>query len=394
MTPNVDYDNLMERLIKLPACTLLTTGRTGTDFLQSLLDSHPDVLTFNGALFFHDFWNSSLCVGAGTFDIRDLVEEFIGKHIERLKSRYDAIDGKDRLGENYNQSINIDLDRFKSEIVRLINSKEVSSRNFMLAVYGAYSLCLGQDLSKKKILFHHIHHAEKLDDFLKDFPDSKIISMTRDPRANFVSGVEHWRKYQPATDQGAHLYYYINRILKDAVPLGKYGNRYIVIRIEDLGNDNLLKQLSNWLGISYDECMKKSTWGGLIWHGDRLSEKKKKEIGWSKDILDNNWEKKLSNMDKYVLNYIMFYRLKYYNYPYKRIGFLDSIIVLFLIFFPLSYEVRFFSIVYMRDCFRKKEWGKVAFNFLFYLRRILLFLRYYVKVTKKVKFEQPNLSCP
>ena len=82
----------MERLLKLPACTLVTTGRTGTDFLQSLLDSHPQVLTFNGALFFQTFWANSICVSSGNPDPADLIDEFIGKHIEKLKSKYDLIE--------------------------------------------------------------------------------------------------------------------------------------------------------------------------------------------------------------------------------------------------------------------------------------------------------------
>ena len=62
-----DYKALMERLESLSSCTLLTTGRTGSDFLQSLLDSHPEVLTFNGRLAFHDFWKRSVCVSTGSF---------------------------------------------------------------------------------------------------------------------------------------------------------------------------------------------------------------------------------------------------------------------------------------------------------------------------------------
>ena len=68
----------MARLLELPACTMVTTGRTGTDFLQSLLDSHPEVLAFNGPIFFQDFWSNSVCVAAGEFDPRDLIDEFIG----------------------------------------------------------------------------------------------------------------------------------------------------------------------------------------------------------------------------------------------------------------------------------------------------------------------------
>ena len=100
--------NIFKHLSSLPLCTILTTGRTGSDFLQSLFDSHPEVLTFNGHYQFHFFWRNSICVKAGEFSLLDLIEEFIGTHIKYFKSRYDLIEGKDRLGINRDESINID----------------------------------------------------------------------------------------------------------------------------------------------------------------------------------------------------------------------------------------------------------------------------------------------
>lgn len=388
-----DYSRLMDKLLNLPSCALITTGRTGADFLQSLLDSHPQVLTFNGFLFYHTFWNNSISVAAGKFDLSDFVDEFIGKHIERLKSRYDIFEGKDQLGEHNSQSIDINLSQFKSEIMKLLSGREVNSKNSMIAIYAAYAICLGQDIEKKTILFHHIHHFEKLENYLKDFPDSKIICMTRDPRANFVSGIEHWKKYDASKDQGAHLYYYINRILADAAVLEKLNNEYVVIRIEDLGKECILRELSKWLNISFHECLRKSTWAGLSWHGDRLSDKTNKQAGFSEEMLQNKWEKSLSFIDKYRLNYIMFYRLRHYGYSYKKIGLLAAALVPFLILLPLSYESRFFSFSYIGSCLRNRQYLKMVRNVVFFLRRVRLFLSYYVKVTGGEEFRQPFLFC-
>jgi len=389
----IEYKKIMDRLLTLPSCALLTTGRTGTDLLQSLFDSHPEVLTFNGSLFFHSFWNDSMCVKACNFEAGDLIDEFIGKHIEKLKTKYDKQERKDQLGDGRNQCIDIDLGRFRNEAVGLLNGREINSKIAMLAIYGAYCLCINQDIEEKKILFHHIHHAERLNDYLDDFSDSKIIAMTRDPRANFVSGVENWRKYRPSTDCGAHLYYYIKRILEDVSALELYSNEYTAIRIEDLGREDVLRRLCDWLGISYNECLKKSTWAGLAWHGDRLSVNKKKSSGWSGDMLKNNWETRLSAIDKYVLNYLMFYRLKHYGYSYKKISILDLIMMPFFILLPVSYELRFLSFSYIGSCLRKKEYYKMLQNAMFYLRRIYLFFKYYIKTTLKRKFNQPFLTC-
>ena len=83
----LDHQKTMDRLLALPSCALITTGRTGTDFLQSLLDSHPQVLMFNGHVQFHVFWQNSRCVKAASFNLEDFLDEFIGHYIEKFKSR-------------------------------------------------------------------------------------------------------------------------------------------------------------------------------------------------------------------------------------------------------------------------------------------------------------------
>ena len=384
----------MERLLKLPVRTLVTTGRTGTDFLQSLLDSHPQVLTFNGSLFFQTFWANSVCVSSGNADPADLIDEFVGKHIEKLKSKYDLIERKHQLGDEFNQSVDIDLSRFKLEATRLLEGREVNFKNSLVAIYGAYSLCLGENLEKKLILFHHAHHFDELPEFLSNFPDSKIICMTRDPRANFVSGIEHHRNNNHLvgdTDNGAHLYFYIHRILHDATAVSRFGHLYTAVRIEDLGDPRIIDELCGWLGIPYDEALTKSTWGGLKWQGDKLS-KPNREAGWSRDVLENQWERRLSFTDKYTLNYIMNFRLQHYEYSYRRIGPLAALVVPFLILLPLSYELRFISPGYVKRALGSGEYKKLARNGQRYLQRVVLFLKFYFRVTKGQRFHEPFLS--
>ena len=96
--------------------------------------------------------------------------------------------------------------------------------------------------------------------------------MTRDPRANFVSLIEKWRAYSP-TDNERHLYYCAKRIYSDTTIMKKYNNEYMAIRVEDLNRECIFEKLCNWLDIAYNDCLKKSTWGGLLWLGDSLTSK-------------------------------------------------------------------------------------------------------------------------
>jgi hypothetical protein len=388
----MDYKKIMDHIVGLPSCTLITTGRTGTDFLQSLLDSHTEVLTFNGSLFFSWFWRDSYCVKVPDINLDDLLDEFIGKQIQKLKSRYDWIERKDRLGENADEVLDIDLAHFKKTAIALMHGRTVNSTNVLLAIYGAYSICLGQEVEKKTIFFHHVHHAEELGFYLDDFPDSKIICMTRDPRANFVSGIQNWRKHDQLKDSEDHLLYYIERILLDAYVLEKYDNDYIVMRIEDLGKRRVLDEMCDWLGISYENQLAKSTWGGMMWRGDRVSSIENEGGGWSAKMLNNSWEQKLSLTDKYLFNFLMNSRLKFYGYPYRKNNVFGYLIVPILILFPLSFEFRFFSLTYIRAAVQNGGLRVIVKNSNSYFKRVLLFYRYYVKTVGRFKFARNFIS--
>ena len=123
----MDYIN---KLSNLQMVTLITTGRTGTDYLQSTFDSHPEILTFNGSLWLHMFWSKSICINnsRGNIVLDDLIFEFIGLHLEKLKSQYDILERKDQLGDNSDQFLNIDLDKFRDDIKITLQGKVINSK--------------------------------------------------------------------------------------------------------------------------------------------------------------------------------------------------------------------------------------------------------------------------
>ena len=382
----------MQHLTSMQMCALITTGRTGSDFLQSLCDSHPQIITFNGILWLHNFWEESLCTKDNDISLNDLLTEFVGKNLAKFKSKYDTFERKDALGNNGDQCIDIDINQYKEYVYYLLNHSEINSRNFLLAVYGAYSLSLNQDIRNKKIIIHHIHHAEKLPPFLKDFPNAKIICMTRDPRANFVSGVTHWRKFNDEFDHAHHLYNYLKRIFIDAYSIKQFKNDYIVIKVEDLGKKSILVSFCNWLQIDYDESLKLSSWGGLAWLGDRCSEKTNEGTGWSSEMLDNSWEMKLRFFDKYILNFLMNSRLKHYEYDYKKINFVDYLIVFLIIPVPLTFERRYFTLKYIINSVKNKLYKKILKNLIYYPKRIIYFYFIYFGVISGFSFNSRYLK--
>ncbi len=385
------YSGWMHHLQSLPTCALVTTGRTGSDFLQSLLDSHPQVATFNGHFaVYSEFFSQSTCLRAGSVSSRDLVDEFVGKYIYKLVSRYDIQESKDRLGADCNQSFSLDTDEFRHHVIGLLGDKPATTRAFLLAVYGAYSLCLGQDLEAKRIIFHHPHLIYELRLFLADFPNSSVIFTTRDPRANFVSHVEHFRHYYQESDNEQHLYGCLQMMLEDSSPGKLLGLRYTAVRLEDLPKESTLLALSNWLGIDYSETLLHSTWAGLDWHGDRLSKRIFDSKGWSEKRTENGWVNRLGKLEHYIFNFIMQSRLRHYGYPCRKASWIDLIAVFLLIPFPMKYERRFLSISHIRSVLRTKS-GIVRLQFLltplFYLKRVALCYQFYFREARGETFD-------
>jgi hypothetical protein len=386
-----DYQRCMQHLQSLAPVSLVTTGRTGSDLLQSLLDSHPEVLTFNGILrFYVEFVPVSLCMAHESFEVLDVFDEFVGHFIHRFNSLYDYVERKDKLGKDRKQVLVLDTSEFRRHAVNLMADQEPSKRNILLAILGAYNLCLSRDLLETRILFQHSHHFDELDLFLKDFPGTSVLVTTRDPRATFVSGIENWRRFSQNHDNQAHLFVYIKRILEDSEPCKLRGVRYAAVRLEDLMREDTMRAIAAWLAISYQPSMLESTWGGLHWYGDRLSSDSLKPVGWAPDRSYNGWRERLGPVDKYVLNYVMYDRLRHYDYQSRRVRWWDALLIPALLCLPLSYERRFLSPGYLVANLRRRKLRTVYFLLTmpwFYLRRVALFFRYYVRTTLRRSFE-------
>jgi len=310
--------------------------------------------------------------------------------VHKLKSRYDFVERKDKLGDQQNESIETNLVQFREDLTQLISTRSINARNVLQSVYVAYALSLGEDLNRKKLFLHQLHHIWRLDDFLKDFPDSQILAITRDPRASYVSGYEHHARFDPTKDTADRVFSVLKRVVEDATPLEKYGSAYVVVRLEDLHDvekkERVSHQLCEWLGIGFHPCMRKSSWGGLRWWGDRLSRPvyDGSEEEFERSITRNSWETKLGWADKYLFEFLLGDRLRYYNYPFMpRNRMWDYVIAFCAIPFPNIYEKRFLFPFSMWRIGEKESMGKKVRKVLlagyYYVRRVSFYYRLYCR---------------
>ncbi|NQU56709.1 MAG: sulfotransferase domain-containing protein [Rhodospirillales bacterium] len=376
-----DYASIWKKIENLPWCTLVASGRTGSDAFQSHLDSHPEIFLIPGAIFLHVYWKNSVTASfEGELKAEDIVEEFIGHHIIKLITKYDSKERRDSLGENMDQSITVPVDIFREHLIGLLVEKPLTSRYFVQAVYVAYALATGQDINTKKLFFDHVHHVRKVPDVIADFPECKIICMTRDPRAAYVSGVEHWRRYDPTTHNPSYPLYILQRIMDEPRGLVKYGENFRVMRLEDMSCEGVMQKACEWLGVSFRSEVMSATWGGLRWWGDKLSEavpdKTMSEKEFSKAIRTNKWETKLRPLDKHVLNYLLFDRLKQCHYPCEeKSGVVTFALIVAAIFLPTTYERRDLSPKRLFSLLMSGQFRQLFGTVYHYLRRVIYYFK-------------------
>jgi hypothetical protein len=376
-----NYQTWMAHLQSLPMVAIVTTGRTGSDFLQSLIDSHPQIATFNGHfLVYSEFFLSAVTFSVDEPSISDVADEFIGRYIYKLVSRYDIQEAKDCLGCDSKQSFDLNTFEFKYHLMGLMDGIQINSRNFLLAVYGAYQLCLGQNIEELLVIVHHPHLDHEFRLFLKDFPSARVVFTARDPRANFFSLVDNFKSYNQANDNQAHIYTCLKMVLQESEIADEFNLQYTTTRLEDLPREDVIRELALWLGVEYRESMLRSTWAGLDWHGDRVSKKKFSAVGWSKNRTQNGWQHGLGWIEKYVFNYIMNARLRSYGYEVQSINLVSTIFVGVLILLPFKCERRFMSLSYVYSTLKKGDrqaWVNLFLTMPYFIRRINICYRYY-----------------
>jgi hypothetical protein len=379
-----NYGALFSHIENLPSVSILTTGRTGSDLLNSLLDSHPQVLTLTTHfLVYSEFFNNSICFNAKNPRASDIADEFIGKYIYKLSTIYDIQEGMDRLGIEYNESLTISSHDFKSHFLEFLSQRPLTTKNILIAIYGSYNLCLGRDIAASKILVLHPHLRHELRLLCNDFPNTSAIFTVRDPRANFVSLIINFRNYYRQNDNQQHVYGALETILDDANIARELKLKHIAMRIEDMLNPDSMQSLAQWIGIDFSDSLLESTWGGLEWHGDRLSKKLFSSKGWSANRTSNNWQNDLSLKDKFLIEFLTCQIISQYDYKKIKITFSSFLIAFILIPFPLKFECRFLTPHYIYNTIRSKDKNLIFEALLtpwFYYKRVRLCYKQLLKI--------------
>ena len=393
--------NYIKHLNSLKPFCLITTARGGSDFFQSLLDGHPEICLFNlNFRFLSEYLAISITWKNQETNPYDFIDEFIGKNLTRLVSKYNIIEGQDRLGLSKNKSLEINTEKFKNFFLDILQGQIINEKNILLALYGSYHMSLNRDLKKTKIIFHHAHNIHEAIKFKEFFHDTKLIITTRDPRSSFVSSLKFARNDGNIEwDNYRHLYIslcqtviedpsansFFNDHINYEIPFGpikykelikKIDQNPLIIRLEDIPKKSILVSLVKYFKINYSSNLEASTWGDLEWWGDRLSSKKLEPKGWTENRTYNGWSEKLSYFDKILFEICLYDLMLKYKYISKKSNLFLRLLSIAFIFLPMRFELRYL------DPFRiikiiiigglRQKLHAISFPYYFFKVRIIL----------------------
>lgn len=208
-------------------------GRSGTTLLMSMLNAHPLLQGTPEVNFFNFFYNS--WKNKNSFHEKDFND--LDVYIEGLRAR--------------NQSSGFSWDgpafRKKIESLKEINFKKIYDAFYASFVYNNTSKDITHNFDKNPI------NTLFLADLIKTFPDAKFIFLVRDPRANFLSRKEKFKKRRADIYLDTQRWKLYNE--KAWSVIKNQPSRFFILKYEDLvtNPEIKLKELSDFFGFAFDE---------------------------------------------------------------------------------------------------------------------------------------------
>ena len=298
-------------------------GRSGSIFLQSLFDSHPQILMVPGYLSgFFEFWSLY-----GELSPQKVIDKFCWYYpvlfdaakpsnclISRLHTGKEL--GFTAMGHARKECLRIDKQKFVQCMREMVENCSVFSRRFFFqAVHCAYAKCLGRKVSGKDLILMYQFHEpnqRRAMELVRDFPDTLFLLPVRNPIQSLGSSLVYSKQLK-------HLHvdlllWYVNNILMGGgAVLAPYKERTRCVKLEDLHTNprDAMKKLVQWMGIAWDSCLLESTFDGLQWwnlkNGAKIS-------GFNKTVISKSYEHIFPPNDRERLQQILYEYLITWKY--------------------------------------------------------------------------------
>ena len=354
---------------------LVAGGRSGSDFFQSLLDGHPQVLQFPGTI----KTNKAFIQIISQKNPNNISSEFIKNYIHFFDSRigWGKVERHDRLGEDKSHYFTVDQNKFKTYFFEMFEKRSknlIKNRFFetMLILHQAYAKACDQDITKKKIMIINSHLVEWTKYFGEKINnvDFDIIHMIRNPLSNITSLVNNWLNY----DNGKYflaqsMYFHLDLIVNGIKKLKKINKKVLIIQLEMLhyNHSNVMNDFCKNYDLDYQDSMKNATVFKLKWWSDKISGKDLSGIDKNFKVSYNEklfYKRDIEFLEYILKNHIIFYQYKFIHENKKFI----------LNLFPLKCEL-----LTWKNTIKQKRIKHILSIPFFYIKKIIFINKYFSK---------------
>ena len=333
---------------------LVATGRAGTKLLQSFMDDHDRILMVPAypLMYLYPHWGTWSDLHGPGFTWERATDLFCEKHASVLDSRkIPGLGGLTALGPGRDEHIEIDEQLFRTVMATMVDGLPVRRRTFLLALHYAYAFCKGWDLESKTTLLYHLHDPTYVRELANDFPDLKVWTMVREPKASLAStfrafGIVDKEKLNPTdSTRNAARNFRIDCHLEFQV-LDEMGTFLAEDQVVALSHENLvrdqegtMKFVSKELGFEFSPSLLQSTFDGKLWWGDVTNTTPVN--GLDPNHQSDRWGESMGRMDAHIVEGItstFFDKYGYKRTSYRKDTVLRRLLLALAILWPTRVE--------------------------------------------------------
>ena len=303
---------------RVPITCLLNHGRSGTMFLHSLFDGHPNLASLPGVYFkgwfsldsWHRFspfltkpnWRENL-VNALLTEYEPLFNANSKKNVLGAPFGQSAWLAKDSgfttMGPERNNVFVLDEEAFSATLISLLGPlQSIDCTSFFELVHRAFEIAIRgkSDLRVKPLehIFYHIHNPKSLEktNFFRLYPDARVIRLTRNPIQSLESWIITGLDYARDTDNILSAWPNLVTQIVDmfvSIRIEYTNNRYHRgIKLEDIKHrpSSVIPQLALWMGIEDHPSLYESNFCGIDYWGPSATKTTGHIIGFDTRAID------------------------------------------------------------------------------------------------------------
>jgi len=310
--------------------SIIYDGRSGSVFLQSLLDDHSRVINFPATVLMGGLFGrhiNEFLVDSGPKSWSEFIDSFVLAYPTLFDTSHDSTGMRlNELGEEKNKSLKVDAGAFKNLLNSVSSKVSYTKRNAFIAVHIVWEFVRKGRIDDNPIIVYAMHTPENSMKVVIDlFPEMKVFLSTREPKSTLASYFwHHIKRYEYekhdhefwyALDSISYPYKTLKYYLEGYSVINKHisPNKIRAVRLEDLHQnpDAVMRRICKWMGISYEDCLIKSTFGGLLHWGDITIDHK---TGPSYSKINFNWRNSYYWTDVVILESTLSHRYDNFNY--------------------------------------------------------------------------------